>query len=141
MKPRGTVEERLWRYISIEGTCWIWTARLNAGGYGTIKVAGKSLLAHRVSYELYVNQIEGELDHLCRNRDCINPAHLEDVDHATNMRRGDRESYGIPNRQKTECPQGHNYEEHGVYIDKQGFRKCRTCVLQRVKDYQERKHA
>ena len=128
MKPRGSVEERLWRYIIIDEECWLWTGHPNEDGYGTIKVEGKSLLAHRVSYELYIGPIEGEIDHLCRNRDCVQPLHLEDVTHLENMQRAPAYVRTLP---KTHCPQGHKYTSDNIYMSG-GYKKCKVCVKARV---------
>lgn len=70
--------------------CWIWTRSIGRNGYGIIRDRRKQLLAHRVSYCIAIGPIaaEHELDHLCRVRRCVNPAHLEPVSHTTNVRRG-----------------------------------------------------
>lgn len=70
--------------------CWIWTASKNWDGYGQFRWGGRQQLAHRVSYQILVGAIPPglELDHLCRVRDCVNPAHLESVTSAENTRRG-----------------------------------------------------
>jgi hypothetical protein len=70
--------------------CWDWTGSLNGDGYGKTYVDGTLLLVHRFAYELLVGPIpEGmTLDHLCRNRACLRPSHLEPVTVAENLRRG-----------------------------------------------------
>lgn len=75
-----------------DGECWRWTATLDRHGYGTTWLEGRKQGAHRASFILHRGPIpEGlDLDHLCRNRSCINPWHLEPVDRATNCRRGAR---------------------------------------------------
>lgn len=78
------------RYVEVDG-CWLWTGS-RRGGYGRAKLAGiGSIDAHRLSYEHHVGPIPDGLviDHLCRNRSCINPAHLEPVTTKENIRRGD----------------------------------------------------
>lgn len=74
-----------------ETGCWMWTASLKRTGYGQIRVYGHYTRAHRAAYELYVGPIpEGmHIDHLCRTKACVNPAHLEPVSQAENTRRGD----------------------------------------------------
>lgn len=77
----------------VDGGCWVWQGA-KRGGYGRVKLAGKTQEAHRVSYEFHIGHIPDGLvlDHLCRNRACINPAHLEPVTQEENIRRGDQGS-------------------------------------------------
>lgn len=122
---KRTLAERLWSLFVVnpETGCWLWTNRLNACGYGTVSAQRKHMLAHRAMYELLVGPIpEGlELDHLCRVRHCVNPAHLEPVDHLTNVRRGQG------NGRKTHCPRGHLYSPENTRIDRRGCRLCKEC--------------
>lgn len=108
------------------GDCWIWTASTNASGYARISVSGRYQLAHRVAYELLVGPIpEGrQLDHLCRTRTCVNPAHLEPVTQRENSRRG------LRGDMTTHCPAGHAYAEHGRRRER-GSRDCRACARDR----------
>jgi len=87
----GALPVRIASKIAVmEDGCWVWTAALNNGGYGLVRLDGRTRRAHRVVYELLVGPIpEGlELDHLCRNHACVNPDHLEPVTHGENIRRG-----------------------------------------------------
>lgn len=130
------------RHVKNEVTgCWEWTAGTNGvSGYGTINVRGRQTLAHRASYEEYVGPIpEGrELDHLCRNRKCINPAHLDPVTSSENHRRSPLDKAG-QHAKKTHCPKGHEYTPDNTWMQPQWkyphrfARVCRTC-------YPERKH-
>lgn len=70
--------------------CWIWTGKRALNGYGSLKINGKDKTAHRMFYEYFIGAIgeNQEVDHLCRNRQCVNPEHLEAVSHSVNVRRG-----------------------------------------------------
>jgi hypothetical protein len=76
--------------VRMPSGCIDWVGARSRGGYGHLKVAGKTLKAHRVAYELFVGPIpEGmEIDHRCRNKYCVNTAHLEAVTRSENVRRG-----------------------------------------------------
>lgn len=120
--------ERLWSKALADGTgCWIWQRSVSTAGYGHIWDGGKLLAAHRVAYELVKGLIpEGlTLDHLCRNRRCINPDHLEAVTHRVNVLRG--ESFAAENANKARCPQGHPYNEANTYLYPSGARACHIC--------------
>lgn len=123
-----TLTARLSAKISIdpETGCWNWTGSRISTGYGNIVVGQrKTMLVHRVTWELRHGTIAPGLtiDHLCRNRRCCNPDHLEPVDHATNVSRG---SSGVIQRNKTHCPQGHPYDDQNTYYY-QGRRYCKEC--------------
>lgn len=79
------------RHIEISATgCWIWTGRLNRNGYGRAAIGGREPVAHRAIYEAVIGPIPigHVLDHLCRNRPCVNPWHMEPVTVAVNTHRG-----------------------------------------------------
>lgn len=107
--------------------CWTWTGHTNGRGYGRIGVDGREQYVHRVAYELFVGPIpEGlEIDHLCKNTRCVNPAHLEPVTHDENVRRS--EWFIVTNAAKTECVNGHPYREETTYLSPQGHRACLVC--------------
>ncbi len=115
-----------------ESACWTWPGVLHSTGYGAISSRPDSdgkrhkLLAHRVLFEMARGPIpEGmQLDHLCRNRACVNPAHLEPVSIRENVLRGD--TIAAANIAKDACPQGHAYTEANTYRHR-NTRSCRIC--------------
>jgi hypothetical protein len=127
-KPGEPIELRLRRRIAVDDNgCWIWTGAISSEGYGTIHLDGKCLYAHRVAYEAYIGAIPAglETDHICRNRACCNPDHLEPVPAQVNNRRG--MSPGARARRRDRCRFGHLYIEHGYMA--QGRRLCGACWL------------
>lgn len=111
------------------GRCWIWTGADNGRGYGKAKVSGRSVYVHRAAYEALVGPIPAglDLDHLCRNRGCYNPAHLEPVTRAENLRRGANGVLLIA------CPAGHAYDGANTYLDPNGGKRCRRCHRERMR--------
>lgn len=120
---------RIHRGTDIDASgCWIWRSPASGNGYGAIKVwdgaATKQRIAHRVAYEAFVGPIPAglEIDHLCRNRRCCNPEHLEAVTHAENMRRS----------ASTHCQNGHPRNP--------AHDRCRVCRnIRRVERRRQRK--
>lgn len=116
-----------------ESGCWLWTAAIDANGYGMLGVPDRTNRAHRLVYELRVGPIpEGlQLDHLCRVRRCVNPEHLEPVTSHENTRRSP-----LHRGNQDHCLNGHPYDEENTYRSPNGWRKCRTC--QRTSRYRRR---
>jgi len=115
-----------------ESPCWVYLRATTPKGYGTVsvRVDGKATTrpAHRLAYQLLVAPIPDELqpDHLCRNRPCINPAHIEVVTPRENTLRG--EGPTAKNAKATHCVHGHELTPENVYIHPNGrWRTCRTC--------------
>ena len=137
---KTTLAERFWEKVDKGGPlfnetpCWVWTACTRKDGYGSILVDRIARLAHRVGYELTHGTIEKglTLDHLCRNRACVNPAHLEPVEFKENVLRG--ESFAATNSRKTTCPKGHALAGDNLYQYSYA-RICRTCKLEQSKRY------
>jgi len=130
-KRRKPTEQRFWEKVNKTETCWLWQA-VKINGYGQFNVKSrKRTYAHRFSYELLKGKIPESkyLDHLCRVRNCVNPAHLEPVTHRENVLRG--EGRAAKNSKKTHCPKGHPYSGYNLCIANDGSRKCRICWLKK----------
>ena len=110
------------------------TTRTGPDGYSAMSVGGRYWLIHRFAYTHFVGPIpEGlQIDHLCRNRKCWNPNHLEPVTQAENARRG---FWSL----KTHCNRGHAYDEENTYVNPSGHRVCRACIKIREAGYRARK--
>ena len=122
--------------------CWRWTGFVTPDGYGTIRdSSGLTRKAHRVAYEAWVGPIPDglQLDHLCRVRDCCNPAHLEPVTSQENSLRG--ETAAARHASATHCPQGHEYTPENTYSSKRGERDCRDCRRVRSTEWARRRRA
>lgn len=117
--------ERFWSKVRKSDGCWEWTAGRFEDGYGQFWLDGRPRKAHRVSFEMAGGVIPDglEIDHLCRNRPCVNPDHLEPVTHQENMI---RRAASI-----THCPRGHEYTTTSAYVSPRGTRNCRECDRQR----------
>ena len=126
--------ERFVSKLSFDG-CWLWTGAVSRDGYGQFAVNRRPVLAHRWAYQFWNGPIptKHEIDHLCRNPQCVNPSHLEAVTHRENVLRGAR------GRLVTHCPKGHVYDEKNTYVDTRGLRNCRTCGRASVAAYRHRK--
>ena len=128
----SALELRFWSKVDKSGDCWLWTAAKSHDGYGLFRYGGKNAYAHRVSYEWANGPVVPglDLDHLCRVRSCVNPAHLEPVTRRINLLRGDtRIAHNIAT---THCPQGHAYDALNTYVrPRGGTRDCRTCHRER----------
>lgn len=114
--------------------CWFWTGAQYNTGYGKLTRGKRYKLAHRVAFVALVGEHDErlELDHLCRNKLCCNPAHLEPVTHGENVRRGQRERV----LKRTTCPSGHVYDMFFAT-----HRRCSICNTAAKRRYKERKRA
>ena len=114
------------------GGCWLWTRTLNRDGYGLASFLNKTHQAHRLVYRLVVGEPPAEtvMDHLCRVRRCVNPAHLEPVTNAENLLRSPITATGM-----TRCSRGHELVEH------YNQRRCLVCKAEYQREYDRRRRA
>lgn len=115
-----------------ENGCMHWTAAKGYNGYGRIEVAGRKVLPHRLSYEHFVSPIpDGPvIDHLCRNRSCVSPEHLEAKSSRANLLAPGSEALTADHAARTHCPRGHelagaNLKPSGIA---RGRRECLSCA-------------
>jgi HNH endonuclease len=122
---------RFWKKVAKGDGCWEWKGALNSGGYGQIKVHRRTMSAHLVSYLLANgDQAEGtELDHLCRNRLCVRPDHLEPVTQKVNLLRGNAPA--AVNARKNACLRGHPLSGTNLGIRPCGRRVCLQCNFEK----------
>lgn len=132
----GRIRRRFERFVDRSPHpkgCWIWRGCKKARNYGSFKVATKSWLAHRASYELHVGPIPAgrNLNHRCDNPSCVNPKHLRLGSQFENMREAHERGLLHPSRGqwRTHCPNSHPYDASTPI--RQGARVCRTCERQR----------
>ena len=121
-----TPTHRFWDKVQKGDGCWQWVGAIQGAGYGAFWTGPKCKLAHRIAYEHLVELIPDGLviDHLCRNRACVNPAHMEVVTGRVNTLRG--ETLAARQVARTHCPRGHPYSGDNLII-RGGKRFCREC--------------
>lgn len=115
----------IWK-VRPDGECWIWTGARKKSGYGAVSINGRPMLAHRAALLIFRGTevpkgcSDVVVDHLCRNRACVRPDHLEIVTPKINGHRG----LSAP---RTHCRRGHEFTPDNTTYNPQGTRKCRTC--------------
>lgn len=128
---KDSINERFWNKVLFTSDCWEWQGSIKKSGYGRFHLTHSlGVRAHRIAYELMKGSIPKGLvlDHLCRNRSCVNPDHMETVTIGENVLRGD--TFASKNKKKTHCKFGHPFSGENLY--KQGsWRHCLTCMRNR----------
>lgn len=133
----SATDERFWTKAqqADNSDCWQWIGRKTGEGYGQFYLVctkDEQLLtgAHRYAYTALRSEIPSGLviDHLCRNRACVNPWHMEPVPQQVNVLRSQ------PYIERPElCPQGHRFTETNTYRTPRGHRRCKTCNRDRAR--------
>jgi hypothetical protein len=138
--------ERFFNKVSLpesEAECWEWVGGVTAGGYGQFRMGEHTCYTHRLAYQLLMRvrlETDQVLDHLCRNRRCCNPLHLEVVDNVTNILRG--ESPYARKKRQTHCINGHVFDERNTYVHPvTGERKCKACRTETMRRMRQRAFA
>lgn len=131
------MEDRFWNKVDKSSSCWSWKAYVNRGGYGVFTINRHKILAHRVAFELVRGHISEGLviDHLCRNRACVNPSHMEPVTQKTNVLRGGGIAAQFAKR--TSCVNGHRWSKDNLYktTGKRTGRTCGACGRESSRKY------
>lgn len=146
MKHGIDLATRVQMRVSIEDRghdtpCWISDRAAQRNGYTKIGLGGKTYLTHRVSYEAHIGPIPDgmQLDHLCRQRACCNPDHLEPVTCRENLVRG--VTIIAAQVSATHCLKGHPFDATNTRMTNLGKRVCRTCDRARASQYRERRQS
>lgn len=137
---RISVIERFLNKIKIlDSGCWKWISTITNQGYGQFWFNGKQRSSHRFIYKYYHGEVNSSLvlDHLCRNRKCVNPEHLEQVSIKENILRGN--GFAALNIKKTHCKNGHEFIDNNTHLDSNGHRRCKFCNKIRQQQFQKRK--
>lgn len=135
-KRREEIEVFFSHILSLDG-CWQWGGYVQNAGYASFSTSRETILAHRWSYRYFVGKIKAKmtLDHLCRNKLCVNPDHLEQITRTQNIQRAGLAGVALHESKKLYCSKGHSYQEHGVryknghtaYGTPKYARRCTVC--------------
>lgn len=133
---------RFWHKVkTVRFGCWGFDTVANSQGYHTFSIDGKNYKAHRVIWELVNGPIPTGLviDHLCRNRGCVNPGHMETVTPGENTLRG--EGPPAQNARRDLCQRGHPFTRDNLKPQRHGYRRCRECSNMRNRRYMAKRRA
>lgn len=121
------IKDRFFKYVEVTDGCWLWQGA-TAKGYGRFSILGKSYYSHRVSYNMFIGELNPDLtlDHLCEVTNCVNPFHLEEVSLGENARRAVFNKYP---RNPTHCKYGHLYTPETKGMSKNNTIFCRYCAV------------
>lgn len=130
-------DQRFMAKVSIDSNtgCWNWTGSTNWGGYARITRGNKSQSAHRYAYMFIHGPVSSslDLDHLCRNRRCVNPHHLDPVTRKENLYRG--KTLTASRAAQTHCKRGHELKGSNLELLRNGTRRCKACKNQLTAEY------
>ena len=126
---------KFFKYISVnkETLCWEWLGALSRKGYGNMRVTtsedSRAFYAHRLSLALFGKGLDRKLrvDHMCKNRKCVNPDHLREVSQLVNTLENSN-NVGALNKSKTHCKYGHEFFGENLTLGKNGRRLCKKCI-------------
>ena len=123
-------QSRFWRYVVVVESCWEWIGVTTSKGYGKIGIRKGEVYAHRLAYCDRHGTIPGGMviDHLCRNRRCVNPSHMRCVTPGENVLALGSEAPSAKNLLKTHCCHGHPLSEGNLKKLSSGSRKCLKCA-------------
>lgn len=139
-RKRVPARQRFWPKVARADGCWEWQGAKQANGYGYFRDDSRNIYAHRFAYiDTHGPLPPGtEIDHLCRNRGCVNPAHLEAVTRSENQRRGLNGTLRPP---QTHCKHGHALTPENTVSTSTGRRNCRLCSNRCKRESRHRQEA
>ena len=133
-RTRRNPEEKFFSHVVEDANgCWNWTSTLLRGGYGRFATGRNHYPAHRWAYEFLIGEIPSDLecDHLCRNRRCVNPWHIDIVTHRENIARSTATKFHAQHDHVNgACRNGHSLVVYGA-LRKDGYLACKECARMR----------
>jgi hypothetical protein len=114
--------ERLEQRVSFDDDgCWRWTGHVQTRGYGQMQVNHRMIVVHKLAWTLFRDEVPEGMDvhHRCEEKRCVNPDHLELVEHT---------KHKAAHHRKTHCKRGHAFTAENSYVSGTGAKRCRTCI-------------